>query len=345
MTPSRVLSAARAPDAVGAAVRVRERIDVCICTFRRPSIADAMESVASQALPDGIGVRIIVADNDDRPTARDLVLATAERLRADVRYVHAPAANISIARNACLGASESDWLAFIDDDETTAEDWLAELLAAREGADVVLGPAISIYSDAAPAWMARGNYHGHVPRDANAVGAAHTANVLIRRACVGDVRFDPALGLVGGEDTVFFHALRLRGARFAAALEAKVYERVAPAREKVSWIVRRQYRAGQTHAHLIARFHRRRLAATAALAALKTAYSAVAAVASAPFPAARMRNTFRAIFHSGVVVYALGGGFCQEYLEREAVLPPASDDERAPIKHAANGDGRSLGLF
>jgi succinoglycan biosynthesis protein ExoM len=312
-TESGKASAALAPGALSAIEGAQERIDVCICTFRRASVAETMESVAAQALPERARVRIIVADNDEGPNARELVLAAADQLGVEIRYVHAPCANISIARNACLAASDSDWLAFIDDDEVAARDWLAKLLAAREGADVVFGPAISIYSAAAPAWMARGNYHGHVPRAPDAVGAPHTANVLIRRACIGGERFDPALGRAGGEDTVFFHALRLRGARFAAALDARVFERVVAPREKVGWIVRRKYRAGQTHAHLIARFHRGRLALTIGLAALKVIYSAAAALATAPFPAERMRNVFRAIFHSGVVAYGLGGRFYQEY--------------------------------
>jgi succinoglycan biosynthesis protein ExoM len=316
-----------------------ERIDVCICTFRRPSIAEAMESVARQALPDHVQIRIIVADNDAHPSARDLVLATAERLGADVRYVHAPVANISVARNACLAASDSAWLAFIDDDETTAPDWLARLLARREGADVVFGPALSIYSDAAPSWMKEGNYHGHIPRDADAVGAAHTANVLVRRACVGDVRFDPALGLVGGEDTVFFHALRLAGAKFAAALDAQVFERVVPAREKTSWIVLRRFRTGQTHAHLIGRFHPRWLVPTIALAVLKVIYSLGAALVTAPFAAMRMRNLFRAVFHSGVVVYGLGGGFYHEYQERRAASRADGGRSRELVRRARRPAG------
>jgi succinoglycan biosynthesis protein ExoM len=291
----------------------RERIDVCICTFRRPSIAGAIESVARQALPPGVGLRIIVADNDERPSARDLVLRTAAELGADVRYVHAPAANISVARNACLEASDSAWLAFMDDDETAAEDWLARLLAARDGADVVFGPSVAVYDSSAPRWMKRGAFHGHTPRNPNASGAPHTANVLIRRASIGDLRFDPALGRTGGEDTIFFHALWLKGARRASALDAKVFERVAPQRAKSAWLARRRFRAGQTHAHLMARFHPRRRATVLLLSALKIVYSVIAAVVSAPFPIARMRNAFRAVFHAGVIAHALGGGLYQEY--------------------------------
>jgi hypothetical protein len=39
-------------------------------------------------------------------------------LSLDCLYVHAPARNISIARNACLDAADAPLIAFIDDDET-----------------------------------------------------------------------------------------------------------------------------------------------------------------------------------------------------------------------------------
>ena len=39
-------------------------VTVCICTFRRPSVLVAVESVAKQVLPNGISVKIVVIDND-----------------------------------------------------------------------------------------------------------------------------------------------------------------------------------------------------------------------------------------------------------------------------------------
>jgi succinoglycan biosynthesis protein ExoM len=291
-----------------------ERIDVCICTYRRPSILpDAIESVARQALPPSVSVRIIVADNDDEPTARASILAAAERFGADLLYIHAPKANISIARNACIAAVETDWFAYIDDDETASPDWLADLLAAREGVDVVFGAVQAIYSEDAPKWMVEGDYHSNILTGEAAITTGYTSNVLIRRACIGDLRFDPGLGVVGGEDTVFFYALHLAGDRFTVAPVARVFEKVAPARENLAWILRRQFRAGQTHAHLTARFHPRRLPLTAALAAVKSLYSIIAALACAPFRTRRMRNFIRAVFHAGVVSYSLGGSFYREY--------------------------------
>ena len=92
------------------------RIDIGVCTFRRPELEQTLRSLAGLALPDGVSVRVIVADNDTSPSARPLVDGLRPSLPFDLLYVHCPVANISIARNACLQNSDGDFLAFIDDD-------------------------------------------------------------------------------------------------------------------------------------------------------------------------------------------------------------------------------------
>ncbi|TIM16944.1 MAG: glycosyltransferase family 2 protein, partial [Mesorhizobium sp.] len=108
-------------------------IDIGVCTFRRPELADTLRSLDAMEMP---------ADNDDTPTARDLVAALSRELTVPIHYRHAPARNISIARNACLDASTADFVAFIDDDETATPRWLAELVAMAQQSvvAVVLGP-------------------------------------------------------------------------------------------------------------------------------------------------------------------------------------------------------------
>ena len=80
-----------------------------------------MQSLDRQALPEGVAARAIVIDNDETPSACDRVEAIAQTLSIPVKYVHAPANNISIARNAGLDAATAQWIAFIDDDEEAEE--------------------------------------------------------------------------------------------------------------------------------------------------------------------------------------------------------------------------------
>jgi succinoglycan biosynthesis protein ExoM len=93
-------------------------IDVLICTFRRASIRDTLDSIALQDVPGHVCLRVVVADNDETPSAQDLITGLANRYPHPLHYLHAPARNISIARNACLDHATADWVAFIDDDET-----------------------------------------------------------------------------------------------------------------------------------------------------------------------------------------------------------------------------------
>ena len=141
------------------------KIDIAVCTYRRPELDQTLLSLAVLSIPTGAIVRIIVADNDITPSARDRVDAMRSAVPFEIVYVHCPASNISIARNACLDHASGDFLAFIDDDETASEDWLSELLimADTTGADAVLGPVQAVYGNAAPAWMRRGDFHSTLP--------------------------------------------------------------------------------------------------------------------------------------------------------------------------------------
>ena len=70
-------------------------IDICVCTFRRPELADTLRSIAAMDMPAGFDVSVIVADNDDARTAEPLVAELGQELKLPIRYRHAPARNIS----------------------------------------------------------------------------------------------------------------------------------------------------------------------------------------------------------------------------------------------------------
>jgi len=229
-------------------------IDVCVCTFRRPQISATLKSLGQQKLQPGFQARIIVADNDLEPSARTSVLQAAEEHRLDVRYIHAPGRNISIARNACLDYAEGDWIAFIDDDEIAAPGWLAALLEMTAEADVVFGPVDAVYRDDAPGWLRAGDFHRPrgVYRDGR-IDTGYAGNVLIRRSAIEgkNLRFDLACGVSGGEDTVFFGQLASAGLRFAEAPEALAFEPVPKERTTLRWLARRSWRSGQSHAAMV----------------------------------------------------------------------------------------------
>ncbi len=280
-------------------------VDICLCTFRRPQVVETLASIAGQELPPGLRLRVIVADNDDTPSAKDAVQATALAHGLTVAYLHAPARNISTARNACLAAARADWLAFLDDDEVAAPDWLAQLLAcaAAERADAVFGPSVAIYPTDAPRWIVDNDFLSNRPvsRDSQ-VETGHSCNALIRRAALpAGMQFRPDLGQSGGEDTDFFYRLGRSGARMVICDAAVVTETAAPHRLRAGWLAERRMAEGRHYAGASGRGR----AALALTGAAKAALCLTLALPLAVSPPRAARWALRGMFHAGVTAAAI----------------------------------------
>jgi succinoglycan biosynthesis protein ExoM len=295
------------------AVQVGNRvIDIGVCTFRRPELADTLRSLAALRMPEGFDVGVIVADNDDKPSAQALVAALSQELGLPIRYRHAPARNISVARNACLDASEADFLAFIDDDETATAGWLAELVATAEGsgATAVLGPVRALYRPDAPDWMRRGDFHSTLPVWVRGeIRTGYTCNVLLRLGSesLRGRRFSLARGQTGGEDTEFFDQVHRMGGRVVFSPDAWVNEVVPRARAAFDWLGRRRFRVGQTHGRLLSQNAGGiGLAKHVGLASAKAIFCFAAALPVVASPVRRNRTVLRGIMHVGVVSGLVG---------------------------------------
>ncbi|MBE9637060.1 glycosyltransferase [Salipiger mangrovisoli] len=278
-------------------------IDLCICTFRREHITDTLRSVGALAVPEGVALRVIVVDNDDTDSARARVEAVAQTLPMPLRYIHAPGANISIARNAGLDAVEAEWAAFLDDDEIAAPDWLATMIARQRetGADGIFGPSRAVYGPGAPEWMKRGDFHSQYAAPRNGVvETGHTCNALLRWTATpwAAERFELARGKSGGEDTEFFFRLRSLGATYAIAEDAVVTEEVPEQRLSIGWLLRRRYRIGQSYSATAQSLPARaRLFGTAGV---KSAYCGARTLLALPNPERRTFWLMRGTMHAGV---------------------------------------------
>lgn len=302
------------------------QIDIGVCTYRRPSLDEALLSLAVLAVPDNVRLRIIVADNDVTRSAEGRVEALRSTIPHDIAYVHCPASNISIARNACLENASGDFLAFIDDDEDASENWLIELLetARGTGADAVLGPVRSVYSPNAPAWMREGDFHSTLPVWVDGeIRTGYTCNVLLRlsSAHVAGRRFNLALGKTGGEDTEFFSYMHGEGGKIAYAPKAHVYEPVSDSRADISWLAKRRFRFGQTHGRLLQERHRGlgRMKQIG-LAVAKAGYCLGVASACILVPVPRYRYALRGAMHIGVVSGLLGIREIRQYGAAEGAV-------------------------
>ena len=281
-------------------------IDISICTFRRATLFDTLTSIAEQVLPRDVALRVIVADNDDAPLLQDRILAFAEEVGLNLRYVHAPARNISIARNACLDAATGDTLVFIDDDELADPFWIEKLVAdwKTSGASVVFGPSIAVYPATAPSWMRRNDFHSNRPvRRHGIVETGYSSNVLVDLSDprVASCRFDTAFGRTGGEDTDFFFRLHRQGVPMTISHDATVSEPVAPTRLSFVWVLRRRYAQGAIYGSCVAPNDVAARSRVLFGSLVKSSYCVLRAI-----PATTVAGRFhfwimRSVFHAGVV--------------------------------------------
>jgi succinoglycan biosynthesis protein ExoM len=283
------------------------RIDVCVCTFQRPSLHRTLASLAAQQ--GAPRFRVIVSDNDETPSAEALVDAARRELNLEIVYVHAPARNISIARNACLDRAGAEFVAFIDDDEIAPPEWLARIthFLATQPLDVVFGPVKAIYPDTAPSWVREGDFHSFQTNERNgAVDTGYSSNVVFKRSIVGTSRFDLALGRSGGEDAFFFAALHHHGARLGLCPGAVLEEPTPAQRMRLAWLVKRAFRSGQTYARIACDLRSRSRLALIVLAAVKVGYCAGGALLTLWSPVRWRANLIRGALHVGVIARALG---------------------------------------
>ena len=290
-------------------------VDICVCTFQRPYLAQTLKSIATLD-PAGAQIRVLVADNDDTPTAGALVEAQRSGFPFPLLYIHAPRRNISLARNACLDHATADFVAFVDDDELASPLWLRELLATAQAtqADAVLGPVRAVYDAGAPSWLVRGDFHSTMPaRFRGAILTGYAGNALLRRSeALAPLRFNLRLGRTGGEDTEFFYRITDRGGQLAFAPEAWVYEPVPASRTGLRWLLKRRFRSGQTYGARLRAKNGNRLRA-GALALAKAGFCLCLGLASFWSPVLWRQNLLRGTLHLGVLGGLFGARQAEHY--------------------------------
>lgn len=234
-------------------------IDICIVTCKRPLILRGLlDSLTAQNL-DGLLLRVIVIDNDLTQSARCTVDSFRRSQSSgnvlEVVYDVESDPCIAHARNRALRHAKADYVALVDDDETVSRDWLRQLLDTmhRYQADVVFGPVISVLPNGAPPW-ARRCFHRTRRRTGEPVHHYGAGNVLLRRPAItaDRLRFDPAFGGTGGEDTDFFYRLHLAGRRMVWCDEAIAHVAVPAARLTLAWMRERGFNGGQNWARIFA---------------------------------------------------------------------------------------------
>lgn len=282
-------------------------VSVCICTYKRPELLRRTLDALSRQSSDGrFSYSIVVADNDSAESARSVVNSCAAASSLQISYCVQPVQNISLARNKALEQAHGSFVAFIDDDEFPAADWLATLLKACEdhGADGVLGPVRPFFDQEPPRWLVRG---GFCLRPEHRTGLllewkqTRTGNVLFRREILQGIE-EPFLAEFGngGEDQDFFRRMMGKGYRFVWCNEAVVHEVVPPERSTRRYLLKRALLRGQNEKLLLTAG-----SIAKSLVALP-AYAAILPMALMLGQHHFMKYTIRLLDHAGKLLVAIG---------------------------------------
>lgn len=229
-------------------------VSVCMCTYKRESLAKTLDSVVAQELPQGYSLEVVVVDNDVEESGR----ATCETYQnhssgVPVRYFTNSVRNLSEVRNSTMDHADGELLAFIDDDEWASDNqWLSRMITTMNNhqTDCVFGRVVVHYPESAPEWIVAGDMFGkdsHSHESNQKKGA--TSNALLKAGWVKEegIRFDPYFGKSGGEDTDFFHRIYKAGGKLIYDAHAVVEEIVEPHRLNLEYIKKQNIRIGQTH--------------------------------------------------------------------------------------------------
>ncbi len=235
----------------------RLSVGICVLTYQRNRQLMALLGGLARLEPPDADVRIVVVDNNPDGAARAIVEEFRESWAAaggpwPVEYVAETERGIARARNRAIEVcADTDFVAFIDDDEVPEPDWLVTLFEVQEHsrADVVVGRVLSRFEEPPPKWVLDGRYL-ELPRRATGVRVewAITGNVLIARHLLDRYSppFDERFNVSGGEDTHFFMRAYDDGAVMVSADDAIVFEDTPADRTTWRSIMRREYRRGNT---------------------------------------------------------------------------------------------------
>ena len=226
-------------------------ITICIATCRRPhSLKRLLEHLSKLKFKKNLDlkIKIAVVDNDSKGSASDAVNEWAEKW--PLVYEVEPKRGIPMVRNRLVSLSQdSDFIAFIDDDEVPEPCWLDELLETQKkyNADVVSGPVLAAFEFDPPEWVIKGHFYDRKRyKTGDVIKYPRTGNALIQREKMNSIEgpFDERLALCGGSDSFLFLKMQKLGALFVWSDEAVVHEYVPKTRANEKWLIQRSFRYG-----------------------------------------------------------------------------------------------------
>ncbi len=202
----------------------RTKVAVAICTYKRNDLLTRLLDallICAERVHNRAAIGVVIVDDTKEGLARSVAEAFADRFELGLQYRISGQQNISLARNLAVETAMDmgDWVAMTDDDCEPPPQWLEALLdlQRRTGADAVTGRMVRRVPEDSPRWITEQPFLelGVEERaDAAPMESAATFNSMLSSEWLKthpQIRFDPAMGVIGGEDMVFFRAARAAG--------------------------------------------------------------------------------------------------------------------------------------
>lgn len=235
--------------------RTYVKISICILTCNRPDgLTDLLSGLTAITFTHchSPELEVVVIDNYVTGNAYNICTAFIPLLHMPLIFITEQRRGISFARNRAIEAvsDDTDFIAFLDDDEIPEPNWLDELLYTSKmyNADIVNGVIVPSFTSPFPKWIEKGGFfYRDRPPTGQVIFEARTGNSLIRRDLFHKLgNFDHRFALTGGEDTHFSMRAFLAGYKIVASNESIVYESIPASRMSTKWLLLRAYRTGNT---------------------------------------------------------------------------------------------------
>jgi GT2 family glycosyltransferase len=220
-----------------------------------------IESWGAMDIPEDCSVTCLIVENDSEALSEAVVTAARPLPNgADLSYVLEPELGIPFGRNRAAKeaiARGDDLLAFVDDDEVVAQDWLVRLIDGYRQSDAVLmgAPLRAAPVHDGASWSERIMHRNVAARYAKKENrAARRADLhgtpgvtIVTNNWLADLKvftehdlwFDEKMRFTGGTDAKFHAELRKLGLPSGWVKDAFVYETVPPERLSFAYQYRR----------------------------------------------------------------------------------------------------------
>jgi glycosyltransferase involved in cell wall biosynthesis len=227
---------------------------IAVCTYNRADmLAGALDSLAALRTDGRFRYQVVVVDNGSNDHTSRVIESAARRFPVPIRGVREEGHGVACARNRAIAEARTEWIAFFDDDQRAAPDWLKELLkVAQDKQTRCVGGAVHLrlpdsVRGRRPTYdkvLGQGK-RPNTPCRYNSRMSPGTGNVLIHRSVLQEVGgFDESLHMAG-EDTDLFRRIAAAGIDAWYAPKAIVYHIVLPYRLQGDYLRWKHLREGQ----------------------------------------------------------------------------------------------------